>query len=58
MNTIHIAADLQDHHDASPQWQDDAFLAQFDEAALEHALKTVSCNPKDLGQFLRAACAR
>jgi len=58
MNSQHIAADQQDHHDLSPPGQDDAFLAQFDDAVLEHALKTVSCNPKDLGQFLRAASMR
>jgi hypothetical protein len=37
------------------QTQDDAWLAQFDDEALERALKTVSCNPKDMRQFLRAA---
>ena len=40
------------------QPQDDAFLAQFDDEALERALKTVSCNPKDVRQFLRAAAYR
>ncbi len=34
---------------------DDAFLSQFDDAALEHALKTVHWHPKDVSQFLRAA---
>ncbi|MEP6505381.1 MAG: hypothetical protein ABJD97_18750 [Betaproteobacteria bacterium] len=58
MNTNHIAADQQDHHDLSPQWQDDAFLAKVDDAALEQALKTVSCNPKDVSQFLRNASMR
>ena len=38
--------------------QDDAFLAQFDDAALEHALKTVNWHPKDVSQFLRSAAAR
>ena len=38
--------------------QDDAFLAQFDDAALEHALKTVSWHPKDVSQFLRSAASR
>jgi hypothetical protein len=41
-----------------PQPQDDAFLSQFDDEALERALKTVSCNPKDVRQFLRAAAYR
>ncbi len=58
MNTYHIAADQQDHREQSTPWQDDAFLAEFDDAALEHALKTVSCNPKDVGQFLRNASMR
>ena len=34
---------------------DDAFLSQFDDAALERALKTVHWHPKDVSQFLRAA---
>jgi hypothetical protein len=40
------------------QTQDDAWLAQFDDEALERALKAVSCNPKDVTQFLRAAACR
>ncbi len=40
------------------QPQDDAFLAQFDDEALAHALKTVCWHPKDVSQFLRAAAAR
>jgi hypothetical protein len=40
------------------QPQDDAFLAQFDDEALERALKTVSCNAKDVSQFLRSAFQR
>jgi hypothetical protein len=34
---------------------DDAFLSQFDDAALVQALKTVHWHPKDVSQFLRAA---
>ena len=37
------------------QPMDDAFLSQFDDAALEQALKAVHWHPKDVGQFLRAA---
>ena len=37
------------------QPMDDAFLSQFDDAALEHALKTVHWHPKDVSQFLRGA---
>jgi hypothetical protein len=37
---------------------DDAFLSQFDDAALEHALKTVNWHPKDVSQFLRSAATR
>ncbi len=39
------------------QSQDDAFLAQFDDAALERALKAVHWHPKDVSQFLRAAAS-
>jgi hypothetical protein len=38
--------------------QDDAFLSQFDDEALEQALKTVHWHPKDVSQFLRAATRR
>ena len=34
---------------------DDAFLSQFDDETLAHALKTVSWHPKDVRQFLRSA---
>ena len=37
---------------------DDAFLSQFDDEALAHALKTVSWHPKDVGQFLRSTANR
>lgn len=40
------------------QPQDDAFLVQFDDEALAHALKTVCWQPKDVSQFLRTAAAR
>ena len=36
---------------------DDAFLAQFDDAAIERALKAVHWHPKDVSQFLRAAAS-
>ncbi len=36
---------------------DDAFLSQFDDAAIEQALKAVHWHPKDVSQFLRAAAA-
>jgi len=41
-----------------PEAQDDAFLSQFDDEALEQALKTVHWHPKDVSQFLRAAARR
>jgi len=37
------------------QSQNDVFLSQVDDQDLERALKTVSCNAKDVSQFLRAA---
>ena len=49
-----ITSTPQDHREAF-QPLDDAFLSQFDDAALEHALKTVHWHPKDVGQFLRSA---
>lgn len=42
----------------SAQTLDDAFLAQFDDAAIERALKTVHWHPLDVSQFLRAAADR
>lgn len=47
-------ADLLEPREA----QDDAFLSQFDDEALEQALKTVHWHPKDVSQFLRAATRR
>jgi hypothetical protein len=41
-----------------PEAQDDAFLSQFDDEALEQALKTVHWHPKDVSQFLRSATRR
>jgi hypothetical protein len=52
-----IASTPQDRHEPFPP-QDDAFLWQVDDAALEHALKTVGWHPKDVSQFLRSATAR
>lgn len=57
MTTIQITtnpSDLLELHEA----QDDAFLSQFDDEALEQALKTVHWHPKDVSQFLRAATRR
>ncbi len=51
-----IATAPQDTPQFQPQ--DDSFLAQFDDEALEHALKTVNWNAMDVGQFLRAAAFR
>jgi hypothetical protein len=58
MNTHHITPAPQERHEQSSQPLDDAALWQFDDEALERALKTVSCNPQDLRQFLRAASYR
>jgi len=57
MTTIQISttpADLLDQHEA----QDDAFLSQFDDEALEQALKAVHWHAKDVSQYLRAAARR
>ena len=52
-----ITTTPQDPHEQF-QPQDDAFLSQFDDAALEHALKTVHWHAKDVSQFLRTASKR
>jgi hypothetical protein len=57
MNTPQITSTPQDRRDPLPPL-DDAFLSQFDDAALEHALRTVAWHPKDVRQFLRSAAAR
>ncbi len=36
----------------------DPDLSTFDDAALEHALKTVNWHPQDVAQFLRSAASR
>ena len=54
MNQPQLASLPQERHEP-PHPQDDAFLAQFDDEALAHALKTVSWHPKDVSQFLRSA---
>jgi hypothetical protein len=51
-----ITSTPQDTHELF-QPLDDAFLSQFDDAAIEQALKTVHWHPKDVSQFLRAAAA-
>ena len=40
------------------QPQDDTVLAQFDDEALERALKAGCWHAKDIGQFLRTTAAR
>ena len=57
MNQALITSNQQERREQF-QPQDDAFLSQFDDEALERALKTVSCNPKDVSQFLRSAVWR
>jgi hypothetical protein len=57
MNPPQIASTPQDSRDPF-QPLDDAFLSEFDDAALEHALRTVSWRPKDVSQFLRSVAAR
>ena len=47
-------SDILEHFDS----QDDSFLSQFDDEALEQALKTVHWHPKDVSQFLRATARR
>jgi hypothetical protein len=54
MTPHEITASSQQPHDQPPS-TDDAFLSQFDDAALEHALKTVHWCPQDVSQFLRRA---
>ncbi len=57
MNTALNASTPQERHEQFPP-QDDAFLSQVDDEALEHALKTVGWHPKDVSQFLRSASYR
>jgi hypothetical protein len=47
----------KDGHDTA-QPLDDAFLSQFDDELLAHALRTVNWHPKDVSQFLRSAANR
>jgi hypothetical protein len=54
MTPPRITSTPQDGHEPF-QPLDDAFLSQFDDAAIEQALKTVHWHPKDVSQFLRAA---
>ena len=51
MNSSLITSTSQDVFDESPPLDDD-FLSTFDDAVLEHALKTVNWHPKDVSQFL------
>ena len=36
----------------------DHFVRQFDDAALERALRTVSCKPQDVAHYLRSLALR
>jgi hypothetical protein len=54
MTPHYIATLPQDRHEPA-QPLDDAFLSQFDDAAIERALKTVHWHPKDVSQYLRNA---
>ena len=56
MNSPHIASTPPDSLELFPM--DDDFLSQFDDAILEHALKTVNWHPKDVSQFLRSTASR
>ena len=49
-----ITSTPQDGQQSAPPL-DDAFLSQFDDAAIEQALKTVHWHPLDVSQFLRNA---
>jgi hypothetical protein len=51
MNSPLITSTSPDAFDDSPPLDDD-FLSTFDDAVLEHALKTVNWHPKDVSQFL------
>lgn len=53
MTPHHITSTPQDHEPSHVL--DDAFLSQFDDAAIEQALKTVHWHPLDVSQFLRNA---
>ena len=57
MNSPQIASTPQDGLELFPSMDDD-FLSQFDDAILEHALKTVNWHSKDVSQFLRSTTPR
>jgi hypothetical protein len=57
MNPPVITSLPQDRREQSKP-QDDAFLPEFDDDALERALKARCWHAKDIGQFLRATTAR
>jgi hypothetical protein len=57
MNSPQIASMPQDGLEQF-QTMDDDFLSQFDDAILEHALKTVNWHAKDVSQFLRSTTSR
>jgi hypothetical protein len=58
MTQNHIRPPHQQRRAPTQQPQGDSLLRQFNDDDLERALKTVSCNPKDIVQFLRSASYR
>ena len=57
MTTPQISSTSHDGFDDSTPLDDD-FLATFDDAVLEHALKTVNWHPKDVSHFLWSNASR
>jgi len=55
MTPHHITSTPQDPEPSHAL--DDAFLSQFDDAAIEQALKAVHWHAKDVSQFLRSAAS-
>jgi hypothetical protein len=59
MNPHNIDQTTHDQTDFAPLAQgEDTFFGQLDDEAIELALKTVSCNPRDMRQFLRSGALR
>ena len=59
MTPYSIESTPHDQTDFAPFAQgEDTLFGQLDDEALEHALKTVSCNPQDVRQFLRSGALR
>ena len=57
MNTPLITTTPHDGLELFPPLDDD-FLSRFDDAVLEHALKTVNWHVKDVSQFLWSTAPR